>query len=132
MKKQTIKLNESQLRNIIKESVKKVLNEEYGVDFQDTLAWVQKKNPGMSPEEQEKFARNIIRKREHDNYVFDMHIATDRGGDDFKRELTWNEAKRCYMKYGRYIDDISYKDKNDGPYGEWKEFNPAAFFDEDE
>ena len=36
--------------------MKKVLNEEYGVDFQDTLAWVQRKHPDMSPEEQERFA----------------------------------------------------------------------------
>lgn len=41
MKKQTIKLNESQLRNIIKESVKKVLNEEvinYDPDDYDDLS----------------------------------------------------------------------------------------------
>ena len=119
------------MRAIIKEGIKKVLNEEYGVDIQDTLAWVQRKHPDMSPEEQERFARNIIKKREHDNYVFDMHMATSGGNDSFKRELTWDEAKRCYMKYGRYIDEISYKDKRYGPYAEWNEFNPKAFFDEE-
>lgn len=124
-------LQESKLRAIIKEGIQKVLNEEYGVDIKDTLAWVQKKHPDMSPEEQERFAKNIINKREHDNYVFDMHMATSGGGDGFKRELTWDEAKRCYMKYGRYIDEISYKDKRYGPYAEWNEFNPKAFFDED-
>ena len=124
-------LQESKLRAIIKEGIKKVLNEEYGVDIQDTLAWVQRKHPDMSPEEQERFARNIIKKREHDNYVFDMHMATSGGNDSFKRELTWDEAKRCYMKYGRYIDEISYKDKRYGPYAEWNEFNPKAFFDEE-
>ena len=123
--------NESKLRAIIKEGIQKVLNEEYGVDIQDTLAWVQRKHPDMSPEEQERFAKNIIKKREHDNYVFDMHMATSGGNDSFKRELTWDEAKRYYMKYGRYIDEIFYKDKRYGPYTEWTEFNPKAFFDED-
>ena len=41
--KQTIRLNERQLRQIVTESVKRVLNEEYGVDYEDTLRWVQKK-----------------------------------------------------------------------------------------
>ena len=42
----------------------KTLNEAFGVDFDDTLRWVQKKNPNMSYDEAEKFATNIIRKRE--------------------------------------------------------------------
>lgn len=129
-KKQTIRLNENQLRQIVKESVKKVLNEEYGVDFEDTLRWVQKKNPNMPQEEQERFAKNIIKKREHDKYLFDLHIATRKGGDLYKHELTWDEAKYYCRKYP--VDDICYKDKDEGPYGEWHEFNPSAFFHEDE
>lgn len=65
--KQTIRLNESQFNNfvkkVVKESVKRVLNEQYGVDFDDTLAWVKRKKPNMSPQEQERFAQNIINKR---------------------------------------------------------------------
>lgn len=130
-KKQTIRLNESQLRRIVKESVKRVLKEEYGVDFEDTLRWVQKKNPNMSPEEQERFAKNIIRKREHDKYRF--RISMDIPNHDYRnlKDLSWNEAKQCYKKYGRYIDMIEYQDKTHDPY-EWREFNPSAFFDEDE
>jgi hypothetical protein len=67
--KRTIKLNESELRRMINESVKKVLNEAYGVDFEDTLRWVQNKKPDMSPQEQEKFARNIISKKKRDNTI---------------------------------------------------------------
>jgi len=66
-KKQTIMLNESQLRRIVKESVNRMLNEEYGVDFEDTLRWVQKKFPEKSPQEQERFARNIINKKNRAN-----------------------------------------------------------------
>ena len=62
-KKNTIKLTESELKRVISESVKRVLNEEFGIDMQDTLAWVQKKNPNMSPKEQQRFAQNIINKR---------------------------------------------------------------------
>lgn len=124
------KINESSLTYIVKESIKKVLNEVYGADFEDTLRWVQKKNPDMSPEEQERFAKNIIKKREHDKYLFNLHITTSSGGDIFKRELTWNEAKKYCMKYD--VDDIYYKNKDEGPYGEWHEFNPSAFFNEDE
>lgn len=125
-KKQVIRLNESQLRRIVTESVKKVLNEEYGVDFEDTLAWVKKKKPDMPPEEQERFAKNIIKKREHDNMLFD--VTTISGTN---REMSWNEAKQFYVKKGRYIEDIVYKDKREGPYGEWHEFNPRYFFEED-
>lgn len=129
-KKQVIRLNESQLRHIVKESVKRVLKEEFGVDFEDTLMWVQKKNPNMPPEEQKRFAKNIIKKREHDKYLFDLHITTRNGGDLFKTDLTWNEAKKYCSKYG--VDDICYRNKDEGPYGEYHEFNPSAFFDEDE
>lgn len=36
----------------------------FGVDFDTTLRWVQKKNPNMSYADAERFAANIIRKRE--------------------------------------------------------------------
>ena len=42
-KKQVIRINENQLKQIVKESVNRILNEQYGVDFEDTLRWVQKK-----------------------------------------------------------------------------------------
>lgn len=126
-KKQVIRINERQLRQIVTESVKRIVNEQYGADFEDTLRWVQKKKPDMSPEEQERFAKNIIRRREHDKYIF--NITTDNGKSI--RDLSWNEAKQYYRKYGRHIDIIEYKDKTEGPYGEWHEFNPSAFFNED-
>ena len=50
----TIRLTESNLHKIIKESVKQILrennilNEAYGIDIDDTLAWVQKKRPDLS------------------------------------------------------------------------------------
>jgi len=42
---------------------RRYLNEEYGVDFEETLAWVKKKFPDMAPQKQEWFANNIIRKK---------------------------------------------------------------------
>lgn len=62
-KRQTIRLTESDLHRVIKESVNKVLNEEFGVDLEDTLRWVRKKRGDLSSQEQERFARNIISKR---------------------------------------------------------------------
>ena len=62
-KKNTVKLTEGELKKIISESVKKIVNEEFGVDMEDTLAWVKKKKPNMSPKEQQRFAQNIINKR---------------------------------------------------------------------
>jgi hypothetical protein len=131
-KKQVIRINENQLRQIVTESVKRVLNEEYGVDYEDTLRWVQKKKPDMSPEEQEQFAKNIIRKREHDKYRFRISMDSPKLGYQGLNDLSWNEAKQCYLKYGRYIDMIEYKDKTEGSYGDWHDFNPSAFFNEDE
>ena len=66
-KKQTIRLNEADFHRIVKQAVKNVLNEQYGVDFDDTLAWVKRKKPDMPPQEQEMFARNIIRKKQKQN-----------------------------------------------------------------
>ena len=69
-----IRLSESQLNRAIKEMVKNVLNEmAYGVDLDDTLAWVKKKKPGMSPSAQMRIAQNIINKKkreaaEEENY----------------------------------------------------------------
>ena len=63
--KQRIKLTENELHNIIKESVNKLLNEEFGVDFYDTLDWVRRKNPNMSYKAAATFADNIIKKRMH-------------------------------------------------------------------
>lgn len=42
------------------------LKEEFGVDFNDTLAWVEKKRPDLSRGAQIKFARNIIAKRQRE------------------------------------------------------------------
>ena len=131
-KKQVIRLTESQFHQIVKESVNRILNEQYGVDFEDTLRWVQKKKPDMSPEEQEQFAKNIIRRREHDKYLFRISMDSPKFGYQGLNDLSWNEAKQCYLKYGRYIDMIEYKDKTEGPYGDWHDFNPSAFFNEDE
>lgn len=38
------------------------LNEAYGTDFEDTLAWVQKKFPNKSEKEQHQFAKNIMKR----------------------------------------------------------------------
>lgn len=129
--KKTIRLTESELKGLIRESVKAVLNEQYGVDFEDTLRWVQKKNPNMSPEEQEQFAKNIIRKQKYAKYRFRISMDSPKIGYQNLNDLSWNEAKQCYIKFGRYIDTIEYQDTTYDPY-EWNEFNPSAFFDEDE
>lgn len=61
--KQRIRLTESQLRNIIKEAIE----EEFGVDMDDTLPWVMKKRPDLPPHAQKKFAQNIINKKARNN-----------------------------------------------------------------
>ena len=130
--KKLVRLTEGDLHRIVKESVNRILNEEFGADFEDTLRWVQKKNPNMSTEEQERFAKNIIRKKEHNKYRFRISMDTPKLGYEGLRDLTWDEAKKCYLKYGRYIDLIEYKNIALGNYAEWKEFNPSFFFNEDE
>lgn len=57
-------------RELIKDFKNKLsypLKEEFGVDFADTLAWVEKKRPDLSRGAQIKFARNIIAKRQREN-----------------------------------------------------------------
>lgn len=56
-------------RDLIKEYKSKLqypIREEFGVDFADTLAWVEKKRPDLSRGAQIKFARNIIAKRQRE------------------------------------------------------------------
>ena len=48
------------------QNVPESLKEEFGVDFGDTLAWVEKKRPELSRGAQIKFARNIIAKRQRE------------------------------------------------------------------
>ena len=43
-----------------------MLKEEFGVDFDDTLAWVERKRPDLRRGAQIKFARNIIAKRQRE------------------------------------------------------------------
>lgn len=64
MIKKLIKLTESDLHRIIKESVKQVLNESsnYGITYEDTMQWVKTKKPEMKPEDQNRFVLNILKK----------------------------------------------------------------------
>lgn len=100
--KQVIRLNESQLRQIVKQSVKKVLNEEYGVDFEDTLRWVQKKNPNMPPEEQERFAKNIIAKKKRETQKKESNIIPEKehsGISEREKSDLSNLAEHVLRKY---------------------------------
>ena len=62
--RQRIRLSEGKLYRIIKESVRRILRESsnYGIEFEDTLNWVMNKKPEISPEEQKRFALNILKK----------------------------------------------------------------------
>jgi hypothetical protein len=56
-------------RDLIKKYKSKLqypIKEEFGIDFADTLAWVEKKRPDLSRGAQIKFARNIIAKRQRE------------------------------------------------------------------
>lgn len=56
-------------RDLIKKYKSKLqypIKEEFGIDFVDTLAWVEKKRPDLSRGAQIKFARNIIAKRQRE------------------------------------------------------------------
>lgn len=89
--KQRIRINESQFKQIVKECVKILLNEEFGVDFDNTIAWVKKKHPEMSEEEQEKFANNIINKRKKQN--------TEKAEDISSYSTKWEDAIKKIEKY---------------------------------
>ena len=39
----------------------------FGIDYESTLKWVQKKKPNMTLKEQEKFAKNIMAKKAREN-----------------------------------------------------------------
>ena len=64
--KKLIRLTESDLHRIVKESVKKALilreSSNYGITMAATLAWVQNKKPDMNQQEQKRFAFNILKK----------------------------------------------------------------------
>lgn len=73
--KRTIRLTESELHNIIKESVNILLQEKFGVDFEDTIKWVRFKRPDMSREEQERFAQNIINKTKRNSLINNQDVS---------------------------------------------------------
>lgn len=66
--RQRIIITESELRNIIREAI----TEEFGVDLEDTLSWVAKKRPDLSPYAQKKFAQNIINKRKREREAMEQ------------------------------------------------------------
>lgn len=91
--KKIVRLTESDLRKIVRESIKTTLNEmAYGTDFDDTLKWVQRKKPNISPSSQERFARNIMNKykREH--------------GDEMPKNQRDVKPKMPYKLDGYYVD----------------------------
>lgn len=97
-KKQIIRLNENQIKRVVMESVKKVLNEEFGVDFENTLNWVKKKYPNMPKDEQEKFAINIINKKKREK---DEKEALE---DTSKHDAKWDAAFEKISKYWQNAD----------------------------
>lgn len=107
--KRRIRLSESELKRIVVESVNRVINEEFGVDLKDTLAWVKRKKPEMSPEEQEKFAWNIIRKRrrekERENRDETSPYDEFKGNDLIPSlEKIASELQSLYYRYEREFD----------------------------
>ena len=118
--KKAIRLTESDLHRIVKESVNKILKEEFGVDFEDTLKWVQNKKPNMSPEEQKRFAQNIINKQKGDTITQDgeyqmahpknndewwiIHIYYGFGGRKEKHYTVYSEekAKEIIAKWDKW------------------------------
>jgi hypothetical protein len=109
----TIRLTESNLHKIIKESVKQILrennilNEAYGIDIDDTLAWVQKKRPDLSPSAQYKFAQNIIKKRSRDSQLSTSSIKPNGYlifGDNDTPNIPVMRIPFCYG-HGRLEDD---------------------------
>lgn len=80
--------NEWYDRQILKSGSKK----EFGVDFDTTLEWVKKKNPNMSADEQEKFAQNIINKKERENNARLAQIEKNR--EEFRKQSEEQERIR--------------------------------------
>ena len=99
--KKIVRLTESDLRKIVRESIKTTLNEmAYGTDFDDTLKWVQRKKPNMPPSSQERFAQNIMNKykREHgDEMPKNQGDVKPKNSDGYK-------AKMPYKLDGYYVD----------------------------
>lgn len=69
---------------------------EFGVDFDTTLDWVKKKNPDMSAEEQERFARNIISKKERENSARAAQIEKNR--EELAKQVEEQERKENERK----------------------------------
>lgn len=102
---------------------------EFGVDFGVTLAWVQRKHPEMAAEEQNKFAKNIIRKRQDKASPerYRLSFFSESGGYRRHDDLTKRDAKYYYSRYASYGDvDLEYRESEND---EWRECNPACLFD---
>ena len=109
-KKQTIILNENQLREIVKESVKRVLKETTRKDIFDSdkqyrkiLTWVRKKFPNMDPSEQLEFASNIVAKKEREAFKFTSTLPAI---PDKKLAPRFEVNRFCDVYGGRYFKGI--------------------------
>ena len=122
--KQIIRLTETQLHNVIKESVKRVLQESsnYGITMEDTLAWVQNKQPQMNPQEQIKFALNILKKTALNtkNHWGPMGTILPNG----KLLSIWDSESLAGTQYGRVAIDFVYL--NGKKIGSIKYFTPLV------
>lgn len=101
-----IKLTENKLRQMISESVKNILNEEFGVDFNDTLRWVQRKNPNMHYEDAEKFAINIIKKRENQRLSAETSNTPNTDNIPLKKRFLFNYFTVAPGSCGIDIKDV--------------------------
>ena len=103
-KRNVIRLTENELKKVISESVKRVISEEFGVDMQDTLAWVQKKKPDLSPAAQRKFAANIIAKKSREAKM--PQYAPSQPKDDPIAQAN-STSKNDVMSYLDKIDEVA-------------------------
>ena len=107
--KQVIKINENQLKHIVIESVKRIVNEQFGADFEDTLRWVQKKFPNKSPQEQERFARNIIKKKGKTSIDKSSSNTDNDGGSTIVPKQEYTVPKREYSYLSDVLDYVFHK-----------------------
>lgn len=116
MSKRTVRLTESDLKNIIKESVKNVLNEDYDYksDFEDGGNLYDRTTYGMNDDEIDNW-----QKREHlngkrdknDNYEFYRYQKLDNyHSREYFLENMIEKIKKTYPKYNNFFINDEYYD----------------------
>jgi len=90
----------------------------YGVDFDATLEWVKRKNPGMSEDEQKKFAQNIINKKKREKGELEKGVEKNREAARKAEEAQRAEAEERAAERAEREREMKERDGYDEMTGE--------------